>query len=157
MVQAETWKRHQDTVYWVDIQLAQREGLKFYRTRSNAIILYVTLPVYCIPKVVRMETAEIIYQKVYVSPQPPPKISFEDNRMKELGSEVAGSSKQGHPMNPTKTKTQLSGTRRPVGEQQFTWEIEKMSCLVALVPSTQQERRDPWMDQNPSRVACQCL
>ena len=31
------WKRHQDTVYWVDIQLAQRKGLKFYQTRSNAI------------------------------------------------------------------------------------------------------------------------
>ena len=24
-----TWKRHQDTVYWVDIQLAQQKGLKF--------------------------------------------------------------------------------------------------------------------------------
>ena len=37
-----TWKRHQDTVYWVDIQLAQRKGLKFYQTRCNAIILYDT-------------------------------------------------------------------------------------------------------------------
>ena len=27
------WKRHPDTVYWVDIQLAQRKGLKFYQTR----------------------------------------------------------------------------------------------------------------------------
>ena len=27
------WKRHQDTVYWVDIQLAQRKGLKFYQTK----------------------------------------------------------------------------------------------------------------------------
>ena len=27
------WKRHQDTVYWVDIQLAQRKRLKFYQTR----------------------------------------------------------------------------------------------------------------------------
>ena len=26
------WKRHQDTVYWVDFQLAQRKGLKFYQT-----------------------------------------------------------------------------------------------------------------------------
>ena len=33
-----TWKRHQDTVYWVDIQLGQRKGLKFYQTKSNAII-----------------------------------------------------------------------------------------------------------------------
>ena len=43
-------------------------------TRSNAIILYETLPAYCIPKVVRMETGEVIYEKVYESPRPPPKI-----------------------------------------------------------------------------------
>ena len=57
------WKKHQNTVYWVDIKLAQKKGLKFYQTRSNAIILYNTLPAYYIPKVVRMETAEIIYEK----------------------------------------------------------------------------------------------
>ena len=33
------WKRHQDAVFWVDIDLAIREGLTFYQTRSNAIIL----------------------------------------------------------------------------------------------------------------------
>ena len=38
------WKVHQDIVYWVDIQLTQRKGLKFYQTRSNAVILYDTLP-----------------------------------------------------------------------------------------------------------------
>ena len=83
------WKKHQNTVYWVDINLAQKKGLKFYQTRSNAIILYETLPACCIPKVVRMETGEIIYEKVYASPPPPPKISFKDNWMQELGSEVA--------------------------------------------------------------------
>ena len=50
-----TWKKHQNTVYWVDINLALKKGLKFYQTRSNAIILHETLPVYCIPKVVKME------------------------------------------------------------------------------------------------------
>ena len=40
-----------------------------------------------------METGEIIYEKVYTLPQHPPKISFEDNWMKELDSEVAGGSK----------------------------------------------------------------
>ena len=69
------WKRHQDTVYWVDIQLAQRKGLKFYQTRCNAIIFYDTLPANCISKVVVMKSEEIIDQKVYVSPRPPPKIS----------------------------------------------------------------------------------
>ena len=64
----EKWERHQDTVYWDDLQLAQQKGLKFYQTRSNATILYDTLPACCISKVVVMESEEIIYQKVYVSP-----------------------------------------------------------------------------------------
>ena len=33
------WKKHQDAVYWVDIDLAIRKGLTFYQTRLNAIIL----------------------------------------------------------------------------------------------------------------------
>ena len=43
------WKKHQDAVFWVDIDLAIEEGLTFYQTRSNAIILQGTLPAYCIP------------------------------------------------------------------------------------------------------------
>ena len=78
------WKKHQNTVYWVDIRLAQKKGLKFCQTRSKAIILYNTLPAYCLPKVIMMETGEIINEIVYESPRPPPKISFKDNWMKEL-------------------------------------------------------------------------
>ena len=44
------WKKHQDAVYWVDIDLAIRKGLTFYQTRSNAIILQGILPAYCMPK-----------------------------------------------------------------------------------------------------------
>ena len=69
------WKVHQDTVYWVEKQLAQRNGLKFYQTRCNAVILHDTLPAHCISKAIVMKSEEIIYQKVYVSPRPPPKIS----------------------------------------------------------------------------------
>ena len=54
------WKRHQDAVYWVDIDLSIQKGLTFYQTRSNAIILQDTLPANCIPKVVRMKTMFII-------------------------------------------------------------------------------------------------
>ena len=82
-------KKHQNTVYWVDINLDLKKGLKFNQTRSNAIILHETLPAYCIPKVVRVETGEVIYEKVYASPRPPPKISLKHDWMKELGSEVA--------------------------------------------------------------------
>ena len=83
------WKKHQNTENWVDINLALKKGLKFYQTRSNAIILEETLPAYGIPKVVRMETGEVIFDNVYASPWPPPKISLKHDWMKELGSEVA--------------------------------------------------------------------
>ena len=83
------WKRHQDAVYWVDINLAIKKGLQFYQTRSNAIILQETLPAFCIPKVVRMETVEILHEKVYMSPRPLPKISAKHEWKRELGSEVA--------------------------------------------------------------------
>ena len=66
--------------------LLLRTGLTFSQTRSNDIILqgilpaysesgyceHETLPAYCIPKVVRMEIAEVLYEKVYMSPRPPP-------------------------------------------------------------------------------------
>ena len=90
-----SWKRHQNTVYWIDINLALKKGLKFYQTRSNAILLHETLTAYCIPKVVRMETGEVIYEKVYASPRSPPKISLKHDWMKELGSEHAQRSEVG--------------------------------------------------------------
>ena len=83
------WKRHQDAVYWVDINLAMNKGLTFYQTRSNAIILHGTLPAYCIPKVARMDTGEATYEKVFMSPRPPPKISLKHDWKRELGSEHA--------------------------------------------------------------------
>ena len=70
------WKRHQDAEYWVDIDLAIRKGLTFYQTPSNAIILQETLPAYCIPKIVRLKTGEVLYEKAYMSLRPPPKISL---------------------------------------------------------------------------------
>ena len=106
------WKKHQNTVYWVDINLAQKKGLKFYQTRSNAIILCETLPAYCIPKVVRMETGEVIFEKIYASPRPP-KISLKHDWMKELGSEVVRQAISSQPtqLNPNPNH---DGTGRPV-------------------------------------------
>ena len=73
-----------------------KKGLKFCQTRSNAIILQETLPAYCIPKVVKMETGEVIYEKVYMAPRPPPKISMKHEWKRELGSEHAQRPKLGN-------------------------------------------------------------
>ena len=61
------WKRHQDTVFWVDIDLGIKEGLIFNQTRSNAIILQGTLQAYCIPKVARLRHGENLYEKQYAT------------------------------------------------------------------------------------------
>ena len=82
------WKKDQDAVYWVDIDLAIRKGLTFYQTRLNAIILQGIIPAYCIPKIVRLKIGEVLNEKVYMSPRPPPKISLRHDWTKELGSKV---------------------------------------------------------------------
>ena len=127
MVPSESGKDTKTRCIGSIFKFAQRKGLKFYQTRSNAIIFHDTLPAACIPKVDVMESGEIIYEKVHASPRPPPKMSFKDNWMNELDSEVAGSSEDSQRIEP-KLKTQLSRTERPVGEQpagSFTQEIGK--------------------------------
>ena len=76
----------------------------------------------------RWKTGVIIYEKVYASPRPSPMISFKDNWMNELDSEVAGSSKDTQRIQP-KPKTQLSSTVRPVCGQESTKEIEKRTVF----------------------------
>ena len=72
-----TWKRLQDAVFWVDIDFGIiKEGLMFYQTRSNAIILQGTLPANCIVRAERLKTGEKLYERQYLSPRPPPKISL---------------------------------------------------------------------------------
>ena len=85
------WKKHEDAVFWVDIDLAIRKGLTFYQTRSNAIILQGTLPACCIPKVVRLKTGEVLYEKSFMSPRPPSKISLRHDHDWTRGNDELGS------------------------------------------------------------------
>ena len=116
------WKKHQDAVYWVDVNLAIRKGLTFYQTRSNAIILQGMLPAYCIPKVVGLKTGEVLYEKAYMSPRPQPKISLRHDWTKELGSKSCSTTRREScstarrrscstskilPTNPTDSKSKL--------------------------------------------------
>ena len=92
------WKRHQDAVFWVDIDLAIKEGLTFYQTRSNAIILQGTLPARCIVKVERLKTGEKLYERQYLSPRPPPKISLRHDHDWTRGNDQSGSTVEHQPV-----------------------------------------------------------
>ena len=58
-----------------------------------------------------------MYEKVYESPRPPPKISFQHDWMKELGSENAAQAENSQPTQP-KTPNPIHRTGRPVTTEQ---------------------------------------
>ena len=92
------WKRHQDAVFWVDIDLVIKEGLTFDQTRSNAIILQGTLPAHCFFKVERLKTGEMLYERRYLSPRPPPKISLKHDHNWTEGNDQSGSTVEHQPV-----------------------------------------------------------
>ena len=85
------WKRHQDTVFWIDIDHGIiKEGLKFYQTKSNAIILQGVLPPSCIVRAERLKGGEPLYKRQYLSPRPPPKISLRNDLNWTRGNDDLG-------------------------------------------------------------------
>ena len=95
-------KKHEDAVCWVDMKLALKKGFEFSQTRSNAIILYDTLPACCIPKAIKMQTGEIIYEKVFASPDHLQRFPL-NNWRKDLGSEVVGNGEDSQRTQPKTT------------------------------------------------------
>ena len=93
------WKRHQDTVFWIDIDRGIiKEGLKFYQTRSNAIILQDVLPPSCIVRAERLKGGEPLYKRQYLSPRPPPKISLRNDLNWTRGNDDLGSTVEHRPV-----------------------------------------------------------
>ena len=90
---------------------------------------------YCIPKAVRMETEEIIFEKVYLSPRPPPNISLRHDWMKELGSEGARQAEDNQPNQPNPNP--IYRTVRPVVTEQTSrssaQEIETRVSPICLL------------------------
>ena len=63
-----------------------------------------------------METEEIIYEKVYESPRLPPKISWRNDWMKDLSSEVVSQSESSQPTQSNPNP--IHRTFRPVVTEQ---------------------------------------
>ena len=94
-----SWKRHQDTVFWIDIDHGIiKEGLRFYQTKSNAIILQGVLPPSCIVKAERLKGGEPLYKRQYLSPRPPPKISLRHDLNWTRGNDDLGSTVEHRPV-----------------------------------------------------------
>ena len=152
------WKVHQDTVHWVDVQLAQRKGLKFYQTRSNAVIVYDTLAAYCISKAIVVKSEESYTRKC---------MCHLDHRRRfpikiiiwtcDLDSDVARSSKDIQRIE-LKPNTQSPSTGRPVTK----WSVETLertkfdraTLLIKrhmIMSQTQRVRGDPYGGQESTK------
>ena len=144
-------KRHQDAVFWVDIDLAIKEGLTFYPTRSNAIILQRIRPAHYFSKVERLKTGEMLYERRYLSPRPPPNISLKHDHNWTKGNDQSGSTVEHQPVGklvqqsfgeapraessrPTQSKPNpiCDRTKKPV-------ERENTSCSQEIVGKCLQE------------------
>ena len=96
-----------------------------------------------------METGEVICEKVFASPRPPPKSSLKGDWLKELDSGVAGGSEDSQRIQ-TKTKTPFVRTGRPVLPRvRVLRKSTTVSYLAAKAPMQEQGDLFP--------VVCQCL
>ena len=146
------WKRHHDTVYWVDIQLAQRKGLKFYQTKCNEIILYDTLPAYCISKVVVMKSEENFARRY---------MCHLDNHRRFLTKIIGCINWIQKSLEAAKIPNESNQHQKPNYQERRDPHVgkspqrksRKVLCLITRTSNTQQERRDPYVDQNPQKIA----
>ena len=67
------WRISQDSVYWVNLARAQGEWSQFCQTRSNAIVVYSSVPSECIYKVISRNGERVLFERL-ATPRPPPKV-----------------------------------------------------------------------------------
>ena len=71
-------KRNQDAVYWVRLSKAQDQGLRFWQTKSFAIMAYVTIQGDCIDRVTAQTGDRVIFERL-ATPRPAPKVTLNSN------------------------------------------------------------------------------
>ena len=67
------WRPSRDAVHWVNLARAQDEGVQCWQTRSNAIVVYSSVPPECIYKVISPGGERVLFERL-ATPRPPPKV-----------------------------------------------------------------------------------
>ena len=63
------WKVYENAACRNNLNIAQGEGLAFWQTPANAVVLCDAVPADCLGKVVHTKTEEILHQKIHCSPR----------------------------------------------------------------------------------------
>ena len=149
------WKRHQDTVFWTDIDLGIiKERLKFHQTRSNAIILQGVLPPSCIVRAERLKGGEPLCKRQYLPPHPPPKISWRHDLNWTRGNDDLGSwRKDCMEENQEMTGAKLMSVSR--GNCNLS-SIEKPTVMITNCPATAFTLRESKICMRIFHAECSC-
>ena len=102
------WKNTQDAVYWINLARAQDKGLRFWQTRSHAVIVYSSVPADCIYKVICQKRERTLFERLSTL-RPAPKIVLQgawqsqqqQQQQQQDTSESASSSTRKLVQNPT--------------------------------------------------------
>ena len=70
-----TWKHVQDVVYWVKLSRVQDQGLRFWQTKSHAIIVHNPLPPDCIFNFIAKNGERTLFERLS-TPRPAAKITL---------------------------------------------------------------------------------
>ena len=76
------WKHDKDTVYWVKLSRAQDQGLQFWQTISNAIIVHDPVPADCIYRVITQYRDRILFDRPS-TPRPAPRVTLRSRRQSQ--------------------------------------------------------------------------
>ena len=71
------WKHDQETVYCVKLSRAQDQGLRFWQTKSGAIIVHNPVPADCIYRVTSQNGDRTLFKRL--STRPAPKVTLRSN------------------------------------------------------------------------------
>ena len=80
--------------YW----FFDQRRINIISTRSNANILQGIPPAHCIPSFERLKTGEMLYERRYLSPRPPPKISLKHDHNWTTGNDQSGTTVEHQPV-----------------------------------------------------------
>ena len=122
------WRPSQDAVYWVNLARAQDEGLQFWQTRSDAIVVYCSVPPECIHKVISRNGVRVLFERL-ATRRPPPKVVLKSWQTQKQQQDTSGS----------------ASARRNFGEGRDT----------NIFQENQQRRQKPLATGNCCGVMCQ--
>ena len=98
------------SLYWIRLSRAQDQGLRFWQTKSFAIITYATVPADCIDRVTSQNGDRVIFERL-ATPRPAPKVTLKSNWLTQQQQQ------QQQPQQPTLEEGVTS-----IWKQRATWE-----------------------------------